>query len=1099
MARKEHTVTSPANRLARLLFKAPLLAGLITVALPSTVLSPYSYTVHEQTSNPEATGTSPSVYTTKASSTASSPESGSRVQHHISKIAKLPLYFEANDGQTDEQVKFLSRGRGYRLLLTASEAVIELQTPRENSARTRLARLTPGPGDGKDMGLKTEPAPMQTVRMKFVGASADPKIAGIDQLRGKSNYFIGNDPKKWRRNIPQYAKVRYEEVYPGIDLVFYGNDGQLEFDFIVTPGADPDVIKLAFEGADKIETDDEGHLKLQTSTGSVRLKKPLIYQEADGEKREISGRYVLNPTSATENSSSHEVAFQLAAYDPEKQLVIDPGLEFSSFFGTNGLDDGNGIALDALGNIYIVGSTGSGYGDIDVFVAKFNGADFSLLYYTVFGGSTAGRAGIMGDWGWGIALDGSGNAYVTGRTDSSDFPTTSGAFQTVMNGYSDAFVAKLSSDGSTLLYSTRLGGSGWDTGYALALDSDGNAYVTGETYSTDFPVTPGAFDTVLQGLGSSVAFVAKLSADGSQVLYATFLGGSTGSEQTFTSAHAIAVDASGNAHVTGSTVGLPSHFPTTPGAFDTTIQNGQRGFVVKVNGDASQLLYSTYLGVGTGGIALDAIGDAYVTGGGNSDFPTTPGAFERTAIGGGGFVVKLSPDGSTLLYSTFFSGGAIALDAAGNAYVAAGSCGGDALTTDTGFSRNFSGGCAPFDPIGGDAHIAKLSADGSRLLYGTFLGGSFGDEANGIAVDPAGNVYVVGRTESLDFPTTPGSFQPGGGPWDAFVAKLSIVDTNVNPGTLGFAADNIVYNIREDSGSAVFTVIRRNGKDGEVSVDYSTSDSNFRPATVGLDYLATSGTLVFADGETSKTFTVPILDDQLGDGEKRLYVVLSNVQGGAMLSYMNRLWVVIADNDPPPPPPPPVLFTLTVEKGGSGSGTVTSDFIVGRNLSGSHIDCGSVCSISFPSGSTATLRATSTSGSTFSGWSGGGCSGTDFCRVRIFADTSVTATFTANPVIDAITVASANGGEKWQRKKNQTIRWNYTGNPGPQVKIDLLKAGVLNQTISSGAPLGTGGTGSLTWTVPKKATLGSDYAIRICSVSSPAICDTSNGNFSIAK
>jgi hypothetical protein len=1095
------------------LFKAPLLAGLITVALPSTVLSPYSYTVHEQTSNPEATGTSPSVYTTKASSTASSPESGSRVQHHISKIAKLPLYFEANDGQTDEQVKFLSRGRGYRLLLTASEAVIELQTPRENSARTRLARLTPGPGDGKDMGLKTEPAPMQTVRMKFVGASADPKIAGIDQLRGKSNYFIGNDPKKWRRNIPQYAKVRYEEVYPGIDLVFYGNDGQLEFDFIVTPGADPDVIKLAFEGADKIETDDEGHLKLQTSTGSVRLKKPLIYQEADGEKREISGRYIVNPASINENSTSHSVAFEVASYDPTKSLVIDPGLEYSTFLGGSNEDFSGGIALDGAGNFYVVGSTRVAFGDIDVFVAKFSGDDSSLLYTTIFGGSTNGKRGTAGDYGWGIAVDGNGNAYVTGRAESSDFPTTDGAFDTNPNGLADAFVVKLSSDGSTLIYATRLGGSGWNQGFAIALDASSNAYVTGETNSADFPTTAGAFDTIFHGPASTNAFVAKFSADGANLLYATFLGGSAANEVTLTAGVAIAVDATGNGYVTGSTAaaGLVSNFPTTPGAFDTSFNGGVNdAFVVKLSPDGSQLLYGTFLG-GSGSdsgsaISLDAAGNAYVTGyTASSDFPTTAGAFERTlGFNGKAFIVKLSADGSSLLYSTYLGGsggdraGGIAVDAAGNVYIVGGTCSSDYPTTAGALSRTLGSECIPLEEEdegpSGDAFVAKLSADGSRLLYSTFFGGSAGDAGSKIALDSASNIYVNGETRSSDFPTTAGALQAGGGPWDTFVSKLSSVDTNVNPGTLAFDATS--YTVREDVGGAVITVRRRNGKDGTVSVDFATRDSTFRPATAGLDYTATSGTLVFADGETSKSFVVPIVDDGLFEGEERLFLTLSNVQGGATLGGPNLVWLIINDNDPPPPP---VLFTLTVEKGGSGSGTVTSDFIVGRNLSGSHIDCGSVCSISFPSGSTATLRATSTSGSTFSGWSGGGCSGTDFCRVRIFADTSVTATFTANPVIDAITVASANGGEKWQRKKNQTIRWNYTGNPGPQVKIDLLKAGVLNQTISSGAPLGTGGTGSLTWTVPKKATLGSDYAIRICSVSSPAICDTSNGNFSIAK
>ncbi|HEY1269603.1 MAG TPA: SBBP repeat-containing protein [Candidatus Binatia bacterium] len=1107
VAARRNTATFLRNPVSRLCLKATLLAAWATLAFPALVLPPNKSTVHERTSHPDAArmvASASSITASRPPSLSSSPQSHSRIQPHISKLAKLPLYFEANDGQIDEQVKFVSRGRGYRLLLTASEAVIELQTAQMKSPKALLASTTAGNAKGNDENFTTQ-AP-ETVRMKFVGASAEPKIVGIDELCGKSNYFIGNDPSKWRKNVPQYGKVRYEEVYPGIDVVFYGNQNQLEFDFIVAPGADPDIIRLSFDGADKIETDQEGHLTLITSNGSVRLKKPFIYQESHGERQEISGRYVLNPASVTEDSASHSVAFELASYDPAKALVIDPGLEYSTFLGTSGLDDGNGIALDPAGNIYVVGSTGAGYRVIDVFVAKFSGDDFTLLYFTVFGGSTNGKTGVASDWGQGIAVDAGGNAYVTGRTDSSDFPTTSGAFQTSMNGDPDTFIAKLSSDGSTLLYSTRLGGSGWEAGYAVALDSDGNAYVTGQTYSTDFPVTAGAFDTVLQGLGSGVAFVAKLSADGSQVLYATFLEGGVGPDQTFTTGAAIAVDAGRNAHIAGSTIGSPAQLPTTPGAFDTSYNGKADAFVVKLNADGSQLLYSTFLGGGdndyAGSIALDTAGSAYITGStDSSNFPTTPGVFERTlGLHGSPFVVKLSADGSTLLYSTFFGQdagtGGIAIDAAGNAYVVGWTCGDDFPTTDTAFNRNY-GGCAIFDSVNGDAYVAKLSADGSRLLYSTFLGGSFGDQASGIALDPAGNVYVVGRTESLDFPTTQGSFEPGGGPWDAFVAKLSIVDTNVTPGTIALDANS--YSVREDAGGVLVTVRRRNGKDGEVRVDYTTKDSPLRPATPGLDYTATSGTLVFADGETSKSFVVPIIDDGLFEGEERLYVALSNVQGGATLGRPNQAWLIINENDPPTPPPPPVLFTLTVEKGGSGSGTVTSDFIVGRNLSGSHIDCGSVCSISFQSGSTATLRATSTSGSTFSGWSGGGCSGTDFCRVRIFADTSVTATFTANPVIDAITVASANGGESWQRKKRQTIRWTYSGNPGNQVKIDLLKAGVLNQTISTAAPLGTGGSGSLTWTVPKKATLGSDYAIRICSVSSPSICDVSNGNFSIAK
>ncbi len=1106
MIGKRNAATALRNRLARLVCKASFLAGLLTLAFPSTVLSPHNQTVHEKTTNPDAVGIFSSAHSIKASylpsPIPSRPGSRSRIQPHVSKIAKLPLYFEANEGQNDEQVKFVSRGRGYRLLLSASEAVLELQTSQKKPARTRPISLTANLGDENDADF--DPQTPQTVRVKFVGARAEAKITGVDELRGKSNYFIGNDPAKWRKNIPQYAKVRYEEIYPGIDLVFYGNDGQLEFDFIVAPGADSDVIRLAFEGTDRIETDQGGNLTLETSCGSLRLKKPLIYQETDGIKKEISGQYILYPTSIAEDSTPHSVAFQLASYDPAKALVIDPGLEYSTFLGWSGLDDGNGIALDPAGNVYVAGSTGAGYGVIDVFVAKFSGNDFSLLYTAIFGGTINGKQGVAGDWGRAIAVDADGNAYITGRTESEDFPTTDG---TSPNGYSDVFLTKLSSDGSSLLYSTRFGGSAQSDANAIALDTDRNAYLTGWTASSDFPTTPGAFDTVHQGSGYIDAFVAKLSADGSQLLYSTFLGGSPDSGPTDgfgtqTVGQAIAVDAGGNAHVTGSTVGLSSsQFPTTPGAFDTSYNGGYDAFVVKLNRDGSQLLYSTFLGGGGHeagvGIALDATGNAYVTGStDSSDFPTTSGAFERIlGFNGNPFVVKLSADGSTLLFSTFFGEGTgasgIAIDAARNIYVAGTTCAEDFPTTTGALSRTLGSSCFPWEEYSpsGDGFVVKLDADGSRLLYSTFLGGSAGDGVYKIAVDQAGNVYATGSTRSSDFPTTPGSFEPGGGPWDAFVAKLSVTDTDRNPGMLGFNA--IGYSVREDAGSAIITVIRRNGKDGEVSVDYATTSYcchpwlNWTPVD-GLDYIGTSGTLVFAAGETIKSFTIPILDDGEHEDKEIVVVTLSNIQGGATLGGPNPIWLTINDNDGEVP----VFYTLSVTKTGTGSGTV------GAGRQG--INCGPDCSETLRSGTPVLLIASPAVGSTFAGWNGGGCSGAsnNFCEVVVNSDMTVTATFN-QPT--AITVASANGGETWQRKKKQTIRWSYSGNPGNQVKIDLLKAGVVNQTISTGASMGTSGTGSLTWTVPKKQTLGSDYAIRICSISSPSICDTSDGNFSITK
>jgi hypothetical protein len=1067
--RKQDSATALRNPPARLLLTAPLFAIWMTLQFPA-LLSPYSEAKSflpnskifgpETTSNPKGAGMPTLTYATTGSRLPSSipalPQNHSLTRARVSKISEsLPLYFEANYGQADEQVKFVSRGRGYALSLTPSEVVMVLHNPPEKRPAMSRQAARVGNVDRNDADLHARGRQLQTtVRMKLVGATAEPRIVGTDELPGKSNYFVGNDPKKWRKNIPHYAKVRYEKVYPGIDLVFYGNESQLEFDFIVAPGVNPDVIRIAFEGADKIDIDKEGNLTLQSSGGSVRVKKPFIYQELDGVRQEISGRYLLN-TSGTENPSSDVVAFELGSYDPTKLLVIDPGLEFSTFLGWSGLDDGDGIALDAAGNIYVVGSTGFGYGVIDVFVAKFSGYDFTPLYVTFFGGSTNGKIGVAGDWGRGIAVDAAGNAYVTGRIESSDFPTTDG---TSPNGYADAFVAKLSSDGSTLLYSTRLGGSGQSDAYAIALDPQGSAYVTGWTSSTDFPTTPGAFDTTHSGY--TEAFMVKLSADGSQLLYSTFLGGTTVSDPGGTRGLAIAVDTSGNAYVTGSTgwFSVPE-FPATPGAFDTSWNGGQDAFVAKLSADGSQLLYATYIGGGAQdsgwGIALDATGNAYVTGWTESpNFPTTPGALERTHgvdVGSGdAFVVKLSTDGSRLLYSTFLGGSlgdaasGIAVDGAGNAYLIGSTCSHDFPTTAGSFSGSQISRCGIVDlEPNGDTFVAKLSADGSRLLYSTYLGGGAGDEGTGIAVDPMGNVYVTGRTNSLNFPTTPGAFEPGGGPWDAFVAKLSIIDTDINPGTLGF--DAIGYSVREDDGTAVITVIRRNGRDGEVSVDYATSDSDFTPTTARLDYVPTSGTLVFADGETRKSFTISILNDGEHEGDEGLLVTLSNVRGGATLGG-NRTTVslTIKDQDPI------FLPTLTVTKAGSGTGIVTD----GSRRFG--INCGSACSDSYLSGTSVTLTASPASGSTFAGWSGGGCSATGSCTLTITADTSVTATFNL-PTAIAIASSIVPEGEVGNGYKAAVA---VTGGVPPYsltvAKGSLPPGLILNGLALSGTPAAAG-------------------------------------------
>src|SRR5216117_1725182 len=583
---------------------------------------------------------------------------------------KLPLQFEGNRGQTHKDVRFLSRGPGYGLYLTAGEAVLVLSKPSADAKR-----------DARSTGVQGKSV---ALRMSLVGAASKPQVTGLEELPGKANYFIGKDRSKWRTNVPTYAKVRYENVYPGIDLVYYGNQRQLEYDFVVAPGADPKKIVLGFKGADRLEIDAQGELVLHAAGADLRQHKPIIYQQVDGVRRDIAGGYV--------RKGANRVGFQVAAYDTTRPLVIDPiVLSYSTYLGGSGVDSGGGIAVDADGNAYVAGRTGSpnfptvagafqptGGSTTDAFVAKLNPAGSALVYSTYLGGSGF-------DSGAGIVVDAAGNAYVTGSTASTDFPTTAGAFQTAFAGsgpfgFGDAFVTKLDPTGSALVYSTYLGGSGDDLGSGIAVDAAGNAYVAGGA-STNFPTTAGAFQTTFASTSAINfdVFVTKLNPTGSAPVYSTYIGGSGGDSGT-----GIAVDSAGNAYVTGGT--NSANFPTTAGAFQTTFVNAfdtdTDAFVTKLDSTGSTLVYSTYLGGSStesgAGIAVDASGSAYVTGRTESfDFPTTPGAFQPAAANSlsDAFVTKFDPAGSALVYSTRLSGSAndvgsgIAVDAAGNAWV----------------------------------------------------------------------------------------------------------------------------------------------------------------------------------------------------------------------------------------------------------------------------------------------------------------------------------------------------------------------------------------------------------------------------------------------
>ena len=698
----------------------------------------------------------------------------------VKAYGRLPLSFEANQGQTDAQVKFVSRSRGYTLFLTGrAEALLIL-------SRRHPQATAADPGQSR-FGKKEKPI-STLVRMNLVGANATPRVEGLGELPGKANYFIGNDPKKWRTNVPTYAKVNYRAVYRGVDLVYYGNQSQLEHDFVVAPGADPSVITMGIEGPDKLSVNAQGDLVLMMKDGEIRFQKPMIYQDLDGGRHEIAGGYKLH--------GKHQVGFEIAAYDRTKPLVIDPQLVYSTYLGGGSEDEGFGIALDSFGNAYVTGYTDSGgqfgtptfpttsgafqtalAGFYDAFVTKLNSAGSGLVYSTYLGGSDSmvGQ-GTAGNIGLGIAVDSSGSAYVAGVTDSTDFPTTFGAFQTANASTAGAaFVTKLNSAGSGLVYSTYLRGSGVN---GIAVDSAGSAYVTGGAGS-NFPTTPGAFQTALAGGGD--AFVTKLNSSGSGLVYSTYLGGSSNDV-----GQGIAVDSSGNALVTGSTES--TNFPTTSGAFQTSnattdphCRHCTDAFVTKLNSAGSGLVYSTYLGgssrdVGQG-IAVDSSGNAFVTGFTTStNFPTTPGAFQTVQAAFASvdaFVTKLNATGSGLVYSTYLGGGftdrafGIAVDSSGSAYVTGQTDSTDFPTTPGAFQTVQTA----FPTL--DAFVTRLNSAGSGLVYSTYLGGSDSDAGLGIAVDSSGSAYVTGLTRSTDFPTTSGAFQTTlGGSINAFVAKL---------------------------------------------------------------------------------------------------------------------------------------------------------------------------------------------------------------------------------------------------------------------------------------------------------------------------------------
>jgi len=680
---------------------------------------------------------------------------------------QLPLSFEVNRGQADSSVKFQSRGSGYSLFLTDTEAVLSLSKPEGDREKDEAARTR------------------SVLRMRPVGANPRPQVKGLKELPGKTNYFIGNDPAKWHTAIQTYERVEYESVYPGVDMAYYGNQRQLEYDFIVAPGAKPSIIELDFDGADGLEINDKGDLIIAVGDAEVVQSAPVIYQPIGAERRTVTGRYALR--------AKGRVGFEIDAYDSSKTLVIDPTINYATYLGGNTFDWAWGMAIDTQGTVFVTGETGgnfptAGNGDsthnlmADAFVSKLTpnvNVAQQLIYSTYLGGDNNDR-------GVDIALDSTqALAFVIGYTSSTNFPRPSNmVYDTSHNGGQDAFVAKLTSTGA-LTWSTYLGGGGSDTGASIAVDSQGIAFVTGYTAdtgvaATNYQQTNTAFDTSHNG-GLDV-FVTKMTANGNRT-WSTFLGG--GGDDYVTD---IALEGGTVPYITGWTYDhATTDYPITGGAFDTTHDLSSDVFVSKLSANGSQLSYSTYLGSSnreeSNAMFLSSGGVVTITGFTmSSNFPTTNNTF-ASSLGGGTygdvFVAQLNTANNTLAFSTYLGGNGsetsqdIAVDSAGFIYVVGG-------TESTNFPmmnalQNTNGG-------GFDMFVTKLAPalqNNNILIFSTYLGGSSHDVSTGLALDSAAQVYLCGFSwagmgnniiTQGAFDTT---FNNMGGPSDAVVIRLT--------------------------------------------------------------------------------------------------------------------------------------------------------------------------------------------------------------------------------------------------------------------------------------------------------------------------------------
>lgn len=717
-------------------------------------------------------------------------------------LTQLPIGFELNVGQAKAGIQYVARAAGYSIQLSGTEALL--------SANSKTPHY---------------------LKMNFAGGRPSIPYA-LDRQPGKYNYFLGNDPKSWKRDIPAYGKIRYADLYPGIDLEYYGSQQHLEYDLIVAPGSNPNRIRLRFTGAGKPEIGAAGELLFGRSSQSFQQHQPVAYQLLHGLRQPVEAHYEILHDGL--------VALKLGSYDHNLPLTIDPTLSYSSFLGGSNNDGIVSVKVDPTGAMFVAGFTASAnfkatsgaaqttpggrvannqyFGFGDAFVAKLNPAGTALVYCTYLGGSAD-------DVATSLAIDSAGNAYVAGSTQSANFPVSAGAYQTRFGGLTDdafysrgdAFVVKLSPAGDNILWSTFLGGSSNEIAWSIAVDAAGNPTIAGDTISTNFPVTPNAISRTFRGGANSAtnpsgdAFVARLNATGTQLQYSSYIGG-----RSHDMARAVALDAQGNTYLAGGT--YSSDFPTTPGAFqvkggvvETSDYNAAAddGWIMKINPQGA-IVYSTYLGGSARdtvfGLAVDPTGAAYVTGRTkSSDFPVSANASQKRYGGSGArgtagdswdgdaFIAKLNPAGNSLVYSTYAGGTAdeagtdIVVDSDGNAYVVGYALSAEFPVTPDALQKNFAGfggqglstgGPPPEGDVNtGDAFLMKIDPTG-KTLYSSFFGGASDDFGSAIAIDSARNIYIGGVTLSTNLPLVQPLQSSYGGAarlfprGDAFVAKF---------------------------------------------------------------------------------------------------------------------------------------------------------------------------------------------------------------------------------------------------------------------------------------------------------------------------------------